>query len=308
MIHRDVSMILFFHEAGTGGDTVLKALDNSSLSGRKISTTHDFEAQEDGRSNPGYKKEYRDLLDDPSVYLSHTDTGKDLSLVQRWLTHAQTKNEIPIIRMRKDWDTVVNIQKSFEKTYTITMDVPKNMHQCVLKARHKVVSESDRWNYDPLSHRYNDPDFEKLKHLEPKKALSVLYEKMWANEEKVSFDDRVKEYNQADYLCSIENLHTDNFIDTLSADLGITIDRSMVTFHSDWLARQSPLYRFDLSQGTVFRDCFGFNSKAPGSAESFDLDPLDKAFLTHYQRTNKLPPVPDVNTTNDVVTYFKSII
>jgi len=298
MLHKNVKLLLFFHEPGTCGDAVIKILDNSMFNGKKIVATHEFAVDKNGRASPQLRDEYKDLLDDPSMVEQHADVGKDMTIIQRWIDHAEAKNEILVLRLCEHWQTVVNIQNTIKNTFTITMEVPKNMHQCVLKNRHKTIADVPY---------VNDKNFEKLKTTDNKKALAFLYTKMLASGEGVSFNDKVDDYTQAEYLCSIEHLHTENFISRLCTELGIITSRIALDFHTNWLDRQSPLYKFNLTKNLGFRECFGFNSKSPHSDQNFELDWLDKSFLLYYQKTKKLPLTSKVNTTADTINYLQSI-
>ena len=40
MLHKNVKLLLFFHEPGTCGDAVIKILGNSTFNGKKIVATH----------------------------------------------------------------------------------------------------------------------------------------------------------------------------------------------------------------------------------------------------------------------------
>ena len=67
MPHKDVQLILFFHEPGAGGDCVLKILDGATLHGKKLRTTHDFTVNDEGRATPKLRDEY-------SALIQNTDT------------------------------------------------------------------------------------------------------------------------------------------------------------------------------------------------------------------------------------------
>lgn len=298
MPHKDVQLILFFHEPGAGGDCVLKMLDGATLYGKKLRTTHDFTVNDEGRATPQLRQEYSDLIDKPESVQEHSQVGKDIQVIHRWLDHARSKNEILVVRLCEDWKTVIDIQKAIEGTFTITMQVPINMHQCAMKNRHKVVSD---YAY------FGDENFEKLKAVDKKKALGFLYTKMLASGEGVVFDDKVTDYEQVDYFCSIEHLYTDRFAEQLTSDLKIDIHNDAKKFHGAWLDQQSPLYKFKLSDDERFKKCFGYNSKAKHSDISFELDWIDKSFLLYYQKSNNLRIDAGIGTTKDTIAYLESV-
>lgn len=295
MLHRDAKLLLFFHEPGTGGDCVTNMLDGAKLGNKRLRSTHQYLLDHHGRSQPSPRDEYLALFDDPRVLTEHSDMGKDLGVVQRLIDHADRKDQILVLRMCEQWDTVERLQNTIPDTFTITMQVPHNMHQCVLKNRHKVVR-----TYEPI----DDRNFETLKKIDGRKALGLLYTKMLASGEGVTFDDKLTDHSKIDYPCSIEQLHTARFTEVLAKDLGIELGDHARIFHSQWLDRQSPLYRFNLSDNPHFRECFGFNPLSPINNGSFDLDLLDRAYLLHYQKTKNWPPVRGIRDTDGVVKYF----
>tara|TARA_E500000331_G_scaffold346989_1_gene386576 strand:- start:2549 stop:3448 length:900 start_codon:yes stop_codon:yes gene_type:complete len=297
MPHKDVQLILFFHEPGAGGDCVLKILDGATLHGKKLRTTHDFTVNDEGRATPKLRDEYSALIQNTDTVQEHSQVGKDMEVIRRWLNHALSKNEILVLRLCEDWQVVVDIQKAIKETFTITMQVPTNMHQCAMKNRHKVLSD---YAY------FGDETFEKLKAVDKKKALGFLYTKMLASGEGVVFDDKVTNYEQVDYFCSIEHLYTDRFVEQLTTDLDIDIHNEAKKFHTAWLGQQSPLYKFKLSDDERFKKCFGYNSKSKHSDRSFELDWIDKSFLLYYQKSNNLPIDAGIGTTKDTIAYLES--
>ena len=295
LLHKDVKLLIFFHEPGTGGDCVIKMLDGAKLGNKRLRSTHYFEVDHRGRSYPLARDEYLALFDDPGVMTEHGDMGKDISVVERLIAHTDSKDQILVLRMCEQWDTVERLQNTIPNTFTVTMQVPDNMHQCVLKNRHKVVH-----GYDPIP----DRNFETMKKIDGKKALALLYTKMLVSGEGVTFDDKVTDCSKVDYPCSIEKLYTAGFTDVLDKDLGIAVGDHAGQFHSQWLDRQSPLYRFNLSDNPHFRECFGFNPLSPANNGSFDLDYLDRAYLLHYQKTKNWPSVRGITDTDGATKYF----
>lgn len=297
MLDSNTSVILFFHEPGTCGDAVLKVLDDATLNGKPLLTTHDFSLNSEGRSDPAMKTEFAALLG-THPEPKHSHLWEDMTLIHRWIDHAQSQNKLLVMRLCEHWESVSNIQEAFPNTFTITMAIPDNMHQCVLKNRHKTAQDI------PF---FDDKNFETLRRKDKNKALAYLYTKMLSSGEGVHFDHKVKNFQQVDYLCDLEKMHTLNFLDTLSNDLGLKFGSMGKEYHDKWLSQQSPLYRFNLSTDSRFRECFGFNSKAVYNPEPFDLSWLDKAFLMHYQKSNNLPDVPVNKSTIDIIKYFQNL-
>lgn len=297
MLDSNTNVILFFHEPGTCGDAVLKILDDSTLDGKRLLTTHDFSLNSEGRSDPLIKPEFAELLDSlPEP--KHSHLWEDMTLLRRWIDHAKSKNQLLVMRLCEHWESVSNIQQAFENTFTITMGIPSNMHQCVLKNRHKTAQDIPY---------FDDENFETLRKKDKSKALAYLYTKMLSSGEGVHFDHKVKDFQQVDYLCDLESMHTIGFLDSLSKDLGLDFGINGIDYHHEWLFRQSPLYRFNLSSNSRFKECFGYNSKAPSSGQPFELSWLDRSFLLHYQKVHKLPDVPVNKTTTDVIDYFQNL-
>jgi|TARA_R110000796_G_scaffold13438_1_gene43391 hypothetical protein len=297
MLDSNTNIILFFHEPGTCGDAVLKILNDATLDGKQLVTTHDFLLNRDGRSDPELKKEYANLLGSVREP-RHSHLWEDMTIIRRWMDHAKSRDQILIMRLCEHWQSVSNIQKAIENSFTITMGIPDNMHQCVLKNRHKTTQDI------PF---FNDENFEKLRRKDKSKALGFLYTKMLKSGEGVHFDHKVRNFKEVDYLCDIESLHTNNFVDVLSADLGLEIGIDGKAYHNEWLSQQSPLYKFNLFTNNKFKECFGYNSKAPVSDQTFELTWLDKSFLLYYQKFHNLPNIPISNTTIDVINYFQKL-